>query len=70
EDQKLFFEAHVPAGGFRWLLDGAELGDASELLLWTPIQGWHVLTLVDKSDHALDEVTFEVRGSATLESPD
>ena len=66
EDQKLFFEAHVNAGEFNWRLDGRELGDASELLLWAPVTGRHVLTLTDRSNRSLDEVNFEVRGSTAI----
>ncbi|MDR1728360.1 MAG: penicillin-binding protein 1C [Acidobacteriota bacterium] len=63
DDQKLFFEAQGGAAGFRWRLDGEELGDAAELLLWTPVVGRHVLTLANRAGRALDEVTFEVRGA-------
>ena len=63
EDQKLFFEAQPKDGLYHWVLDGSTIGNAGELLLWTPVRGKHALTLVDASDHTVDSVTFEVRGN-------
>jgi penicillin-binding protein 1C len=62
EDQKLFFEAQPKDQALRWVLDGQSIGDASALLLWSPVQGSHALALVDSAQRTLDSITFEVRG--------
>ena len=64
EDQKLFFEARKGEGDFNWRLDGQIIGSAEGLLLWTPVPGRHILVLTDAAGTPLDEVKFEVRGSA------
>jgi penicillin-binding protein 1C len=61
-EQKLFFEAQPKDAGMHWLLDGRIIGNAGELLLWTPVPGKHALSLIDDSDRILDSLTFEVRG--------
>ncbi len=62
EEQKLFFEAQPQNDQLHWVLDGHPIGGAGALLLWTPMRGKHILTLVDSSERALDSITFEVRG--------
>jgi len=62
EDQKLFFEASRNVETLQWKLDGREIGNASELFLWTPMPGKHSLSLVDEADRIIDSVAFEVRG--------
>ena len=64
DDQKLFFEAKTGSGEFNWKLDGQAIGGAAGLTLWTPVPGRHILALTDAAGRPLDEVNFEVRGSA------
>jgi len=64
DDQKLFFEARTDPGEFNWMLDGQTLGSAAGLLLWTPAPGRHTLVLTDAAERPMDEVNFEVRGTA------
>jgi len=63
EDQKVFFEANPVDDRLHWALDGESIGSAGTLVLWTPKSGKHTLALVDSSGHALDSITFEVRGN-------
>jgi len=64
EDQKLFFEARTGLGKFNWKLNGQVMGSADGLMLWTPVPGRYTLVLEDAADRPLDEVSFEVRGTA------
>ena len=64
DDQKLFFETRTNFGEFAWKLDGQVLDGSDNLLLWTPVPGRHTLVLMDETGNSLDEVNFEVRGSA------
>jgi len=50
--------------GQRWLLDGAILGDAAELLLWPPTPGRHRLSVIGADGGAVDTIIFLVRGAA------
>ena len=61
--QRLRFEAvaPVPAGAW-WRLDGKRVGAAGPLS-WAPWPGHHELALVDAQGHALDSVSFDVRGA-------
>ena len=61
--QRLRFEAvaPVPAGAW-WRLDGKRVGAAGPLS-WAPWPGHHELALVDAQGHALDGVSFDVRGA-------
>ena len=59
--QRVRFEAD-PGADARWMLDSRDLGPATELVLWPPTPGLHVLALTDCSGHALDQVSFKVRG--------
>ncbi len=61
--QRIVFEAEVNAPTLRWLLDGKDMGIATQLQLWTPTSGKHRLSLVDTNDHSLDTIRFEVRGT-------
>jgi penicillin-binding protein 1C len=61
--QRVRFEAEPGAADARWTLDSRDLGPAAELVLWPPTPGPHVLALKDHSGHALDQVSFKVRGS-------
>ncbi len=61
--QKISFESSQRTASMRWKLDGADLGAANAARLWTPRFGSHRLTLVDRSDRAIDSVTFQVRGA-------
>ncbi len=61
--QKISFEGSQCNASMRWKLDGSDLGPANAAQLWTPRSGSHRLTLVDRSDRAIDAVTFQVRGA-------
>ncbi|HEV3113516.1 MAG TPA: penicillin-binding protein 1C [Candidatus Binataceae bacterium] len=61
--QRVRFEAEPSAADARWMLDSLDLGPSAELVLWPPTPGPHVLALKDRSGHALDQVSFKVRGS-------
>ncbi len=61
--QRIVFEAEVTHPELCWLLDGKNIGAATQLQLWTPTSGKHRLSLVDTNDHALDTIRFEVRGT-------
>jgi len=64
ERERLVFEAAHGRDGLRWVLDGVDLGPASQLAVWRPTRGRHALTLVDGDAREVDRVTFEVRGPA------
>lgn len=64
--QRLVFEAQDAGPVLRWMLDGQELGEARDLVVWQPSRGKHTLALVDDQQRVLDQVTFEVRGTALL----
>jgi len=61
--QRVKFEAGPGAAASRWILDSRDLGPATGLVLWPPAPGAHTLALIDRSGHALDRVSFKVRGS-------
>jgi len=61
--QEISFEGSHCTPSMKWELDGSNLGAANHARLWTPIAGSHRLVLVDRSGHAIDSVTFEVRGA-------
>ena len=62
--QRVPFEAREVVSGQRWLLDGALLGEAADLMLWPPTPGRHRLSVVGRDGRTLDSVTFVVRGAA------
>jgi penicillin-binding protein 1C len=62
--QRVPFEARDAVAGQRWLLDGAVIGEATELVLWPAASGRHRLSLVAKDGRILDTVSFVVRGAA------
>jgi penicillin-binding protein 1C len=61
--QRVPFEARDAVAGQRWLLDGAMIGEATELLLWPAASGRHRLSLVAQDGRILDTVSFVVRGA-------
>jgi len=61
--QRVKFEAGPGAAQSRWKLDAHDLGSAADLILWPPVRGTHTLALIDRTGHALDQVSFQVRGS-------
>ncbi len=63
ERQKISFEGSHCTVAMHWKLDGSDLGVANASQLWTPIAGSHRLALMDRSDHVIDAVTFQVRGA-------
>jgi len=60
--QRVRFLASPPVAGYRWQLDGEEIGAVDLPLLWAPVPGRHQLSLVDESGAVVDSVDFEVRG--------
>ncbi len=63
--QRVVFEAQVDGPTTRWLLDGTDLGPASDLVVWKPEPGKYRLALVDDGGNPLDTIAFEVRGNAS-----
>jgi penicillin-binding protein 1C len=61
--QRVPFEAREAVPGQRWLLDGALLGEAADLMLWPPTPGRHRVSVVGRDGRTLDSVTFLVRGA-------
>jgi penicillin-binding protein 1C len=61
KEQKLFFEANPHDDGLKWMLNGRAIGNAEEILLWSPVPGKHDLALVDGADQILDSIRFVVR---------
>ena len=61
--QRVPFEAREAVAGQRWLLDGAVIGEATELLLWPAASGRHRLSLVAQDGRIVDTVSFVVRGA-------
>jgi penicillin-binding protein 1C len=60
--QKMYFESSPESEYNRWLLNGKDFGTASGIKIWTPVEGIHKLSLVEKNGQPVDEVTFFVRG--------
>lgn len=59
--QRIAFEARADGAALRWVLDGMEIGSATDPLLWEPLPGTHTLSLVDTQQRPLDSVTFYVQ---------
>ncbi|MGH8055678.1 MAG: penicillin-binding protein 1C [Candidatus Entotheonellia bacterium] len=59
--QRIAFEARADGAALRWVLDGMEIGSATDPLLWEPLPGTHTLSLVDAQQRSLDSVTFNVQ---------
>ena len=68
ERQRIALKA---SGGehLRWILNGRELGSASGIVLWRPVNGEQSLSLVDAADGVVDSVHFTVRGHDRRELP-
>jgi penicillin-binding protein 1C len=62
--QRVIFEARSGRAPLRWLLDGTDLGSATDLVVWDPHPGRHTLSLVDDDQRPHGTLTFEVRGLA------
>jgi penicillin-binding protein 1C len=65
--QKLFFQIAGPTSGIDLYLDGQLLGKASKFVPWQPQVGRHRLEL-RSNEHALDAISFEVRGRTQLKT--
>jgi penicillin-binding protein 1C len=63
--QRVAFTAAAPRPDLRWVLDGSDIGPATQTALWRPVRGRHTLSLVDAQARPLGEVRFEVRGPTT-----
>jgi penicillin-binding protein 1C len=61
--QRVAFEAEHVSPGLRWVLDGADIGIAISLVLWSPRSGNHRLSLVDADGRLRASSTFEVHGT-------
>ncbi len=61
--QRVRFTISPQVPGYRWRLDGEEIGVSDEPMFWVPRPGSHTLALVDMHGAVVDEVRFEVRGS-------
>ena len=61
--QRVFFQAQG-SHALRWVLDGKDLGGASESISWRPVPGRHALALVDDAGRTVAQVAFQVRGNA------
>lgn len=59
--RRVAFLAEGARPGWRWRLDGADLGAAATTVLWPPVRGAHRLELVDRERRAADAVEFDVR---------
>jgi penicillin-binding protein 1C len=66
--QRILFEAEGAVASIRWMLNGEDLGPATQPLMWQPVPGRHTLSLAEES-RSHDSVTFIVRGSLAR-SPD
>jgi len=60
--QLLFFEAQAASMKFDWILNGKNIGNSEAVISWAPKQGAYKLSMVDKQNHIIDSVEFEVRG--------
>ena len=61
--QRVRFVIAPRVAGYRWRLNGEEMGPSDEPMFWVPRFGSHILALLDQSGAAVDQVRFEVRGS-------
>jgi penicillin-binding protein 1C len=61
--QRVLFETSATRGALRWLLDGSDLGPATQVTVWRPRPGRHTLVLADGAGRPIDSVSFEVRGA-------
>lgn len=62
ERQRVPFAAEWTPPGTRWLLDGTEVGGATDgILLWPPHRGTHTLELAGAGAHRLGRIAFQVR---------
>jgi penicillin-binding protein 1C len=62
--QRVRFVISPQVAGYRWRLDGEEIGLSDEPMFWVPQPGSHELSLLDQSGTAVDQVRFEVRGAS------
>jgi penicillin-binding protein 1C len=64
ENQYIFFETIASSSGHVWTLNGERIpGALPDAVRWKPVRGRYVLSLVDREDHVIDTVHFEVRGA-------
>ena len=61
--QRVRFVIAPQVAGYRWRLNGEEIGLSDEPMFWVPRSGSHELSLLDQSGTAVDQVRFEVRGA-------
>jgi penicillin-binding protein 1C len=61
--QRVRFMIAPQVDGYRWRLNGEEIGLTDEPVFWVPRPGSHELALLDKDGIAVDQVRFEVRGA-------
>jgi len=61
--QRVRFMIAPQVDGYRWRLNGEEIGLSDEPVFWVPRPGSHELALLDQDGTAVDQVRFEVRGA-------
>ena len=67
--QRVGFAAGRGAENAHWLLDGRDVCEAVRACLWEPRAGPHTLALIASEGRVLDQVSFKVRGIASLAEP-
>jgi penicillin-binding protein 1C len=60
-NQKVFFEPRFFSNKYNWFLDNKNISSATELYLWSPEAGKHILELVDENGKPVDKIKFLVR---------
>ena len=61
--QRVRFMIAPQVDGYRWRLNGEEIGRSDEPVFWVPRPGSHELALLDQDGTSVDQVRFEVRGA-------
>ena len=61
--QRVRFMIAPQVDGYRWRLNGEEIGVSDEPVFWVPRPGSHELALLAQDGTVVDQVRFEVRGT-------
>ena len=64
QNQRVRFEAEPADNGHHWVLADDKSNITKNLVWWNPQTGKYKLTLLNANGKAIDEIKFEVRGSA------
>jgi penicillin-binding protein 1C len=62
EVQRVRFTMRPEVDGYRWRLNGEDLGTDPSATFWRPAAGTSTLVLLDRDGNEVDSVRFEVRG--------